>query len=119
MLLPGPCVGSLCRSPSPTTTTAVGSGTWTDGSGGTELATDAGDTISCTYVVDNTGTQTLGNLCLVDHNVPNEDEECADCSLEDNAVVRPGEDVSCWTTYQVLLVASATIRARECSSVVI
>lgn len=85
------------RSPSPTTTTAVGSGTWADGNGNN--AANAGETISCTYQIGNAGTQTLGELCLVDANVGN---GCFDCELAADAVISPGGDeISCSTTYEV------------------
>lgn len=90
-----------------TTTTALGSGAWADGNDGNKVA-NAGETISCTYQIDNTGTQTLSELCLVDDNVG---LDCIDCGSADDAAVLPGGGFSCSITYEVLLTVSATCSA--------
>ena len=62
-------------------------------------------------MIGNPGSQSLVELCLVDYNVDasNGNSECVDdCTLGDNEVVSPGSNVSCSTTYQVLLLSYRT-----------
>ena len=73
------------------------SGSWADGAEGNNAA-NVGEQISCTYQVDNTGTQTLAELCLIDDNVGS---GCVDCGSDADADKAPGGGFSCTTTYEV------------------
>lgn len=69
-------------------------GTWSDGEEGNGYA-NIGERITCTYEIQNAGTQTLSDFCLVDDNVGT---DCADCEDGD---VAPGDGFLCSTTFEV------------------
>lgn len=75
---------------------AAASGTWADGSPGNDLA-NVGEIISCTYRIENAGTQSVAELCLVDANIGT---ECIGCGT---ASLLPGGYFTCSTAYEVEL----------------
>lgn len=96
---------SVSIAPSCLNATAVESGSWTDGTDGNNAA-NAGETISCAYKIDNAGTQTLRELCVIDDNVGN---ECIECGPAGDVDALPGAYFSCSTNYEVIMLTiSAT-----------
>lgn len=84
----------------PSLMSALSSGSWADGADGNNLA-NVDEQISCTYQIENVGTQTLAAFCLTDDNAAGGDDGCIDCGDEANVDSPPLGGFSCTTTYKV------------------
>jgi len=92
----------------PSLTSALSSGSWTDGVEGNNVA-NVDEQISCTYRIENAGTQTLVAFCLIDDNAVGGGDGCIDCGDAAEVDRPPLGGFSCTTTYKVLLDGSEPI----------
>lgn len=96
----------LVEEPVPAVAVTKTAGEVTDVEGGVDGRADAGDTITYTYVVSNTGTADLSDISVVDDKIDSDDGEilCDGATEPTNviaSITRLGADVTCTAVYTI------------------